>query len=333
MVYDAIIIGSGLSGLSCAQELFKTVPNILVLDKGYLPGGRTASKTIKTDIGSAVVDYGAQYFTVDQIEFQFQVNNWIKSNTVKKWAFRFESMVSEEHRESKMRYMGFPTMRSVCIEMAESLPVRQQMKVIRIEETAHKNWIVKCESGDEFETKAIINTAPLEQSLELCYRSGIIPADKTVTFFSQQKYHHCAAILIVTDTDSLIPEPGGLWFPDQSAVRWIADNKKKGISPITSITIHLSPEASKAAYSITKEEIIDSLDEEVKALLPGNWIHTSVHKWKFAQPVNIVDMAYLQDSYYKNLWFCGDVFLNGRVESAWMSGYKTAKAFSEQVEQ
>ncbi|MEA5557380.1 NAD(P)-binding protein, partial [Nodularia spumigena] len=108
-----LIIGSGLSGLSCAQELFKITTNILVVDKGFLAGGRTASKMIKTPIGDATFDYGAQYFTVDELEFQKQVNDWMKSGTVQKWSTMFASSVEVEHRETKMRYCGSPTMRSV----------------------------------------------------------------------------------------------------------------------------------------------------------------------------------------------------------------------------
>lgn len=326
-MYDVLIIGSGMSGLSCAQVLQKSGTRVLVLDKGYLPGGRTASKTIKTSLGNATFDYGTQYFTVLELEFQMQVNDWVKKEVVTKWTSMFASTQVLEHRENKLRYRGNPTMRSLCLEMAKNIELKQQTKVVRIEQTEENYWNVISGIGEKCTAKTLIMTLPLPQILELCYRSGVIPADKTVTYFSQQKYHQCTSLLIVSDQDSTIPEPGGLWFDDQSPIRWMADNKIKGISELTAITVHLSPEFSKKTSETPEIELFEELDEELRKYIPGNWIHKSLHKWKFSQPTNIVDIGFLKDDYYKNLWFTGDVFANGRIESAWMAGYRTAKTY------
>ena len=77
--------------------------SVLVVDKGFLPGGRTASKTINTDLGNAVFDYGAQYFTVESIEFLKQVNEWVRNGLVDKWATNFESFAPKK-QEDKVRY-------------------------------------------------------------------------------------------------------------------------------------------------------------------------------------------------------------------------------------
>lgn len=326
-MYDVLIIGSGMSGLSCAQVLQKKGIRVLVLDKGYLPGGRTASKTIKTNLGDATFDYGAQYFTVYELEFQKQVNEWVKNDVVVKWASMFASTQILEHRDTKLRYRGNPTMRTLCLEMAKNLNFKQQTKVVRIEQNEDKYWNVISNIGERFNAKTLIMTLPLPQILELCYRSGVIPSNKTVTYFSQQKYHECTTLLIVSDQDSEIPEPGGLWFEDQNPIRWMSDNKIKGISDLTAVTIHLSPEFSKKTNQTSEIELFSELEEEIKKYIPGDWIHKSIHRWKYSQPTNIVDLGFLKDEYYQNLWFTGDVFINGRVESAWMAGYRTAKTY------
>jgi renalase len=330
MIYDSLIIGSGLSGLACAQELHKNGLSVLVVDKGFLPGGRTASKIVQTEIGTAVFDYGAQYFTVESIEFLKQVNEWIRNGLVEKWATVFDSLSSKRH-DTKPRYKALPFMRNLCIDLCNGLEIKQQTKIVRIEKAEQEICKVITETGDFFETKALIITAPIAQSLELCYQSGIIPDFNTVSFFNQQKYHPCTTLMIASDTESTIPEPGGMWCDPVSHFQWMADNKKKGISEITAITANLTPEFSKVCYSLTDEEVFDSVSAFLSTYVPGNYIFKKVHRWRYAQPVNIVETGFIRDEFYPNLWFAGDVFLNGRVESAWLSGYNTAKAILKSI--
>lgn len=320
---DVLLIGSGLSGLSCAQELMHNGYNVIVVDKGYLPGGRTASKKVETPLGVAHFDYGAQYFTVDSIEFLKQVNEWNRKGLVHKWATDFKSTTVKQH-EIKPRYKALPDMRSLCQDLAQPLTVHQRTKITRIEWDG-TSWQSFSEDGRVFSSKKLVITAPIVQSLALCYQSGIIPAFDTVNFFNQQKYHACITLLIVSDTDSLIPEPGGMWCDPTSELQWMADNKKKGISELTSITTNLSAEASRKFYNLYDEAIFAQLKPVLSEYIPGNWVFTGVHRWRYAQPINIVETGFINDDYYTQMWFAGDVFLNGRVESAWLSGYKTAR--------
>ena len=43
---DVIIIGSGISGLSAAVELKRLGKQVLIIDKGFYPGGRLATKSV-----------------------------------------------------------------------------------------------------------------------------------------------------------------------------------------------------------------------------------------------------------------------------------------------
>ena len=57
---DVLIVGAGLAGLCAARELQRAGRSICVLDKARGVGGRLASRRM----GDAVLDHGAQYFTV-----------------------------------------------------------------------------------------------------------------------------------------------------------------------------------------------------------------------------------------------------------------------------
>ena len=45
-IIDVIIIGSGISGLSAAIELKRLGKQVLIVDKGFYPGGRLATKSV-----------------------------------------------------------------------------------------------------------------------------------------------------------------------------------------------------------------------------------------------------------------------------------------------
>lgn len=55
-----VIVGAGLSGLVAARSLAASGHDVSVLDKGRGVGGRLATRRI----GDAVLDHGAQFFTV-----------------------------------------------------------------------------------------------------------------------------------------------------------------------------------------------------------------------------------------------------------------------------
>ena len=58
------IVGAGMAGLACAEELTRLGHAVLLFDKGRGPGGRMSTRRIQTSAGEAYFDHGAQYFTV-----------------------------------------------------------------------------------------------------------------------------------------------------------------------------------------------------------------------------------------------------------------------------
>jgi monoamine oxidase len=71
MSTTVVIIGAGMSGISCAYWLCKSLRrstaqvNIIVLEARNRIGGRTHSVTLQSDTHSAVVDLGATWIEGD----------------------------------------------------------------------------------------------------------------------------------------------------------------------------------------------------------------------------------------------------------------------------
>lgn len=79
--FRVVIVGGGLSGLSCASSLRACCPakELLVIDKGNSLGGRLLTQ--QGDREGVVFDVGAQFFTVRSPVFAEAVNQW----PVKTW--------------------------------------------------------------------------------------------------------------------------------------------------------------------------------------------------------------------------------------------------------
>jgi len=65
-----VVIGAGLAGLMAAGEIAGHGIDVVVLDKGRGVGGRMATRRIAAPNGrTALLDHGAQFFTVRHDEF------------------------------------------------------------------------------------------------------------------------------------------------------------------------------------------------------------------------------------------------------------------------
>jgi len=79
------IVGAGMAGLACAEELTRHGHAVLLFDKGRGPGGRMSTRRIQTSAGEAYFDHGAQYFTVRDDAFRRQVAGWASEGVAAAW--------------------------------------------------------------------------------------------------------------------------------------------------------------------------------------------------------------------------------------------------------
>jgi cation diffusion facilitator CzcD-associated flavoprotein CzcO len=72
---DVLVVGAGLAGLLAANQLQAAGHTVLVVEKGRGVGGRLATWRLGPGRG----DYGAQFFTVREPQFQAIVDEWLAS--------------------------------------------------------------------------------------------------------------------------------------------------------------------------------------------------------------------------------------------------------------
>lgn len=311
---DVIIIGGGISGLMCAKKINNRIKTS-ILDKGRNFGGRLATREFK----GAIFDHGAQYFTAKSSQFQNYVSQWQKDKIISSW---FSSQ-SNSSIENHPRWISNNGMNQLAKHIANNLNVIRSTEISNI--SYNENfWKLESLTGSTFSADNIVITIPAPQIIKLFLNSDlrILNSEEINNYFSV-KYEKGLAILAILNGESGIESPGFL-KPENKNISWIADNYIKGISPITGLTIHTSPEYSERVFDKTPDEQINELINPLENIVKSKIIDFQIHKWRFTTPIiqNIINNNFFERY---NLFFAGDSFSGPRIESAALSGLLIAE--------
>jgi predicted NAD/FAD-dependent oxidoreductase len=308
---DTLIIGAGLSGLVAARRLVDAGLSVRVLDKGRSVGGRLATRRMS----GAVVDHGAQFFTVRGQSLADQVDDWTSRGLVTVWCRGFEG------EDGHPRYIGTTGMNSLAKDLATGVDVRVPSMAVatRFDDLGH--WEVTTDDGTIHRSRSLVSTAPVPQSFSLVFESveglprAVFDAD----------YDRTLGLLVVLDGPSAVAPPGGMQQPS-SGVAFVADNALKGISAVPALTLHADPDWSLERWDADPSAIESELHRLAEPFIGGAGIvEAQVKRWRFATPRQPwSERCWIDES--TRLVLGGDAFAGPRFEGAWESGIAAAEA-------
>lgn len=319
---DVLIVGAGIAGLLAAHRLVDAGRQVILVDKGRGVGGRLATRRI----GDGVFDHGAQFFTSSDAGFAAEVASWCSAGVVEQWFDeRLEpdgSTVADGHP----RWRGTSGMTAIAKHLARDLDVRTATKVasIHVDTAAGDGWRVVIEDGSELRARALLLTAPVPQTLELLAAGGVELDAGDLADLVGVTYHPCVAVLALLDGPSGLPEPGAL-RPAGEPLDWVADNQRKGISPVPAVTVHAGPDTSRRLWDLTDDEVVAELLAAVPGLragaVPGG---TQVQRWRYARPETLREERSKELLGLPPAVLAGDAFAGARVPGAAASGWAAA---------
>ncbi len=311
------VVGAGVAGLIAARDLARR-HDVVVLDKGRSVGGRLATRRI----GDAVVDHGAQFFTVRGEAFARQTDDWSARGIARVWCHGFAG-----REDGHPRYVGVAGMNSLAKDLARELDCRTGWMVFALRPT-EDGWDVVIDDGEVVTADAAVVTCPVAQSWSLVAPSGVELPEQLV----RREYHRTIALLTVLDRPSSVPDPGGLQFDPADAEEpfaFVGDNQAKGISAVPAVTFHATQPWSTEHWELP----VDQLRERL-LLRAAPWlgraaiVDAQVKKWRFAGPVEPWPDPCWVDA-ERRLVLAGDLFAGPKVEGAFNSGRAAAAALDE----
>ena len=312
-----VVVGAGISGLMAATELQAFGLQVTVLDKGRGVGGRMATRRINTASGPALLDHGAQFFTVRDPLFAEWVQQWRTLELVREWSRGFGKL------DGHPRYVCPQGMTAIAKHLAAQLTVRTQARV----QTLHlqdDGWHLTLESGEALVADGLLLTAPVPQSLALLRSGNLELTQQDQKNLESLHYDPCLAALVVVETRPELPEPGALQLQAEP-LAWIADNARKGVSEQPALTLHAGPQFSAAHWEADPQATAQQMIEAAQAHVSFQAKETQLHRWLYSQPQNPWPQPYYLPECVLPLALAGDAFGHARVEGATLSGLAAAE--------
>ena len=313
-----VVIGAGLSGLIAARDLVSHGFDVTVLDKGRGVGGRLATRRIGSP-ATAVIDHGAQFFTVRSPDFAREVDAWTKAGVVREWCRGFGD------DDGHPRYVGVDGMTSVAKHLARGLDVRTNTLVFAIKRGDTSPWDVVLDDATVMPAQAVVVTCPLPQTYSL-----LISAELEIPpALLSSEYDRTLALLAVLDQPARIGRHGG-WQNPNATFSWIGDNHAKGISSVPAVTFHASPQWSLDHWDDDHDQAHAALRHAAAEFIADCTIVTSEFKrWRFATPTSIwpepCHVVTTESAHGPGvIALAGDAFAGPKIEGAALSGAAAA---------
>ena len=305
-----VVVGAGLAGLTAARRLADLGRPVVVLEQSGRVGGRLATRRL----AGAVLDHGAQFFTVRGEDFATVAGQWVDGGLVFEWSRGFA-----DRPDGFPRYAAAGGFGALAERLTDGLDVRLHTPVRRVaaEDGA---WRVTWDGG-EVEAEAVVLTAPLPRAL------ATLPARMVDGLLHRVTYDPTLALLLVLDAPSLVPPPGGRQ-PEEGPFSFVADNAMKGISAVPALTLHARGAVSRARFEDADEVLVADLTAAARPWLGGaGVVAAGLERWAHATPVaSWPEPCYVARTDPGPLVLAGDAFAGPKIEGAWRSGMAAAAA-------
>jgi predicted NAD/FAD-dependent oxidoreductase len=298
MVFDAVIVGAGLAGLTAGRFLQEQGCQVIILEKSRGVGGRVATRRLD----NTYADHGLPAFNTD-LGLPSLLEPWQDG------------------------YISRSGINTVAKHLAANLNLRRNFRVIELEAQAQGYWEIRGEN-EIVRAKAVILAIPAPQSLEICRASRLqvsfLPELERVTF------DPCIVAIASYPTAYLEDFVKGLSSTNHPFLqKIIVDSSKHAHPEALVLVLHSSP---AFARSHLDNPHLENLGQELLQAAGGEtraWINQpnqlQVHRWRYAIPLEPLEVSLLATNFPLPLVCCGDWCGGREAENALVSGCKAAE--------
>lgn len=318
-----------MAGLMAANRLETAGKTVVVVDREERVGGRIVTE----HVAGGWADAGAQFFTVRDPEFGRFVAEWLAEGLIFEWSTGWsDGSLLAPASDSFPRYAAYEGLTAVPRYLAQNLTIH---KAVNIEAVmpAVDGWLAVADSGVAYQCQALILTPPVPLMLALLAAGQVSLAAADQAALAAITYAPCITAVCHINGAINLPEPGALQRPDH-AISWIADNRRKGTSPLVClVSLHVNPTYSRLWWLSPDVELAGALRRELRPFLAANATVDEItfHRWPYALPTVLHPERTLLAASLPPLAFAGDAFSGPRVEGAALSGLAAANAILEAV--
>jgi renalase len=318
------VIGAGMAGLACAQELLRADAKVTVFERSRGLGGRLATRRH----ANLAFDHGAQFATARSRPFIAYAQAAVRADVLDAWRPR----VMEDDRSWPAPiedwWIGKPGMSALVRPLARNLEIHTGVAVHELL-PSQRGWELRTDSGRQHQVfRAVAVAIPAPQATTL-----LAPHGRAFRHLVDVRMAPCWTGMFAFDPPIDVGAEARRWT--EGPLVWAACNSSKAQRPglPQCWVVHASSVWSRERLEIDAREAADLLfrafAQAVGRPLPGPRYITA-HRWRSAlveQPLGlpaIVDEEITAGA-------CGDWCIAPRVEAAFESGRSLAHSILSMV--
>lgn len=336
------IIGAGISGLACARALHEAGFPLALFEKSRGPGGRMSSRRLGEE---AVVDLGAQFFSVRDPDFRRQVDSWLSQECASPWPTKLwqaDGTGWHPHNDDRERFIGTPRMSAVTRHLAHGLPLTSGVCIKRLAREENRWWLVDQHEVRHGPFDQVVISAPSPQAMTLVDTHDPALFEACEAVLQRPCWTGWALFDAPLSTLSGVDDDWQAVRLASGPLRFVTRNDRKpgrhgqGESLSLLARIEWSQEHLEEDADEVARHLLDALNDALPggAALPRP-TRLGAHRWRYAQPDVFASGEAVNIDYRigdHGLALCGDGWRGPRVEDAWLSGHHLGSALvAEQV--
>ncbi len=352
-MFDVAIIGAGLAGLTCAQQLHQAGYKVVVVEKSRGLGGRVATRRLY----DTCADHGVRYLEPQGKLLKLLIEILVQRGILQAWSnsiYELKSakpesrVTSDSHSSELTRYVAANGMSAIAKFLATGLEIWLNRRVECItpstEATWHLTFDPTAETQNELIAKAVVIAIPAPQALMLLEplaQTSLPPA--FLDTLRSVEFDPCLSVIagypaVGATHASPLPPWKACTISNNSDLAWIGLDSSKRPEPQTPIFV-LQSTAEFAKHYLDAEDLNlagqQLLSRAAQLLIP--WLDTpdwfQVHRWRYAFPSHSLNQDYLDAGTSFPLVCCGDWCGSNLVESAMNSGLAAAVEINRKLQQ
>lgn len=328
-MFDVAVIGAGMSGLVCAQQLHQAGYQVVVVEKSRGLGGRVTTRRLQ----DTCADRGLSYILPNGELTKSFVELLHSQNMLRVWTDTVYELTAENQLTAVKGlplYIAPNGMSAIARFLGKNLEVQLDRRVVGLS-LHNNNWHLQFEaSSTEVIAKAVVVAIPAPQALTL-----LEPFASPLILDSLRSVEFASCISVIAGYPAAMPLPSwqALTVIDDDTLAWIGldSSKRPGMrSPV--FVFHISAKFAQTYINAEDLQLIGQklLDRAAK-LLPGlatpDWLQVDL--WRYAFPtIPLADNCLSADT-FPPLVCCGDWCGGLRLESAMRSGIAAAEHINQ----
>jgi renalase len=352
-MWDVVIVGAGISGLTCAATLQNSGYRVVVVEKSRGVGGRVATRQLpqgRVDSGCPVLTKDLQ----DESPYGTYVESLINNGIVQPWPTdRIYTACFSQNRwslepvqilDSSQFHIAPAGMTAIAKALAKPLQIQLSQRVAHIS-LKGDTWQVSTEAMVDivepmtFQAKAVVLSIPAPQALDLCLpliEEGL--SVSAIEALQQVQFDPC--LTVMAGYSSSAPWESLPWSElqcpsDPAIARIICDRNKREMPSGPCFAIYSTPafaaqHLETADLCAVGQQMLDRIGQVYEPWMAAPALF-QVHRWRYAIATSGHPGQPLAAHLSQPLWICGEWCTGSTLKQAFEAGLEVAQQLDDRL--